>query len=324
MKTTLKNQHAKLTIIIAKMIDTNPNYFGIIMILISGIGFVSMGVLMRTTMDTGYHPAQVAFMRGLGGIIFCIPVCYSIWKTSTTWRCLIPGNYWLLLGRAIFAGFAISTSSYALSQISLSEFTAISFITPILLTIAAALIFNESVGIRRIMAVLIGFAGVYLLLDPQHSGMNLGKWSALAFVTSAAIAQIFGKILSKTTPVTIIILYATLGMTIVAGILAIPYWQPISFEAYLFAIAMGLMGHIGQWTFTKGLAIGEVSVIMPFDYVRLLYSVIAGYVLFFEMPSGNLWIGSTLIIGATLYTSMRERKLHRERTLQTKKQSHIK
>ena len=319
----IKNFYRKYSLLGIKMQNSNPNAVGILLVLISGIGFVGLGVSMRASMDMGYHSTQVAFLRGLGGAFLCLPVCYSLLKSSTL-RDILPDNLWILLARGIFAGVALSLSTYALARISLAEFTSISFSMPILLTIAAVFFFNESVGIRRITAVIVGFVGVYLLLDPQNSGMSMGKWAALLFVLFATTAQILGKILSASTSITVIVLSATLGMTVVAGLLSIPYWQPLRADAYMMLAVMGILGHIGQWTFAKGIAVGEVSVIMPFDYARLLYSVVAGYLFFAEMPTGHLWAGSALIIGATLYTSMRERKLHRERTLQAKKQPLVK
>ena len=324
MTNTLKNLYRKYSLLSLKMQNSSPNIMGIVLVLVSGVAFVGLGVSMRTSMDMGYHSTQVAFLRGLGGMILCLPVFYTLLKSSSNLRDILPDNLWVLLARGVFAGIGLSLSTYALARISLAEFTSISFSMPILLTIAAAFIFKESVGIRRITAVVVGFIGVYLLLDPQNSGMNMGKWGALLFVVFATTAQILGKILSASTSITVIVLSATLGMTVVSGFLSIPYWQPLRTDAYMMLAIMGISGHIGQWTFTKGIAIGEVSVIMPFDYARLLYSVMAGYLFFAEMPTGNLWAGSALIIGATLYTSMRERKLHRERTLQAKKQPLVK
>lgn len=320
MITMFKNLYRKCRVVVGRMQTHNPNAIGIILVLLSGIGFVAMGVAMRHSMNIGYHSTQVAFMRGLGGALLCMPLCYSFFKESPSLRHMLPNNLWILGIRIIGAGCALSLSTYAIARISLAEFTSISFMVPIVLTLAAALIFNESVGIRRISAVLVGFLGVYLLLDPQHDGMNMGKWAALGFVVCASSAQICGKVLSKEMPISAIVLMATIGMTSVAAILSIPYWQPMGIDAYVLIFTMGFLGHIGQWSFTKAVAIGEVSVIMPFDYMRLLYSSVAGYVLFAEMPTGNLWTGSALIIAATLYTSMRERKLRRERTLQAKKQ----
>ena len=324
MITALRNFYRKCALMGVKMQNKNPNAMGIIMMLISGVSFVGMSVAMRESMNMDYHSNQVAYMRGIGGVMLCLPLCYAYFKTAPPIGDIVSNNIGILLIRTIGAGCALSMSTYAIARISLAEFTAISFMLPIFLTIAAAFIFNEAVGIRRISAVLVGFLGVYLLLDPQHSGMNTGKWAALGFVAFASASQVCGKILSQKIPVTAIVLLATSGMTLVAGLLSIPYWKPMGVDAYVMIFTMGFLGHIGQWTFTKGMAVGEVSVIMPFDYMRLLYSSLAGYILFAEMPTGNLWAGSALIIGATLYTSMRERKLHRERTLQTKKQPLVK
>ena len=303
-----------------KIITSNPNAFGICMMLISGIGGTGLGVSMRLVIETGYHSSQVAFLRGIGGILCCMPIVYGLVKKSDSWRDVIPNRIGLVIIRSIAIGFAISLAAFSIARIPLAEFTAISFITPVFLTLIAGIIFQESVGIRRVLAVIVGFIGVYLLLDPQNSGMSVGKWGALGFVATTCCSLILGKILSRTNPIIILVLCATTGMSVVAGVMSIPHWQPLTPYAYTMIIVMGLCGNIGQWAFTTATAVGEISVIMPFDYMKLLYGVLAGYFLFAEIPTGSLWAGSALIIAAALYTSLREHKRQRERTLLAKKQ----
>ena len=322
----LKNIYSKGKIAIQNIVAKNPNAIGIALVMLASFWSTGLGVAMRLTMEMGYHSSQVAFLRGVGGILCCLPILYSITRQSTAqqskksniWDMLLPDRsartLWLLLARSIAVGFAISLFTFALAHMPMAELISTTFMTPIIMTIAAAVIFKESVGIRRMTAVVVGFIGAYLLLDPQNSGMSVGKWSALAVVMFSSATIILGKMLSKSTPITILVLFATIGMTVVAGTLSIPHWQPLNLTAYAMIIVMGLLGNLGQWSFTKGVDIGEISVIMPFDYIRLLYGALAGYFIFAEIPSGNLWTGSALIIAAALYTSMRERKRNRTTT----------
>lgn len=295
---------------------TYPNFIGVMLILLSGITLTTMGVMMRIATESGYHSTQVAFLRSIGGLIFAF--CFFMNGRKRTLRDFIPQNKGITLLRGVLAGSAIVCSVYAISHIPFAEMTAISFLMPILLTIAAAIIFNESVGIRRITAVLVGFAGVYIVLDPQGGAMSLGKWVAIAFVLFASASQVAGKILCQKNPTTLVVLYGTLGMTVVSLILAIPHWQPMTASAWAFLLGMGLTGQLGQISMAQSLKVGEISVIMPFDYMRLLYGVIAGYLVFGESVQDTMWIGSALIIGAAAYTGYRERKLHKEKTLKAK------
>ena len=289
------------------IIEQNPRRASIVLMILSGIGFSSMGATIMTTMQIGYHPAQVSFFRGVMGTLLCLPICIAIYKQSHSWRCIIAKNKIAMMGRFFGAGAAFLASTYALYHITIAEFTAMSFMIPICLTIAGALVFGESVGIRRISAVLIGFLGVYIIINPQSGGMSVGHIFAIGFLFFGAITTIFGKILSREIPTTLNVIYITVGIMVVGGITAIPHWQPITINAVLLAIMMGLFGHIGQWALTKSMEVGELSVIMSLDYLRLFYGTFYGFVLFGQIPPENMWWGSVLIIGAALYTSMRQR-----------------
>ena len=297
----------------------NPNLIGIVLILFSGVAFTFMGVMMRSATEMGYHSNQVAFLRSIGGVSFAFFFCVVGGKRTV--QDFIPQQILITVLRGVFAGSAIVCSVYAIAHIPFAEMTAISFAMPILLTVSAAVIFSESVGIRRATAVVIGFIGVYIVLNPQGgttAGISLGKWAAIAFVCFATASQVCGKMLCKNNATTLVVFYGALGMTLVSLVLAIPHWQPMDATAWLFLLGMGLLGQLGQLCLAQSINVGEVSVVMPFDYMRLLYGVMAGYFIFGEAVQETMWIGSALIVGAAVYTGYRERKLHKQKTLKAK------
>ena len=293
------------------VVEQNPRRASIFLMILSGLGFASMGAVIVTTINMGYHPAQTAFFRGVGGTLFCLPVCIALYQKSQSWRCFVANNKIAMGGRFLCSGLGFVCSTYAFAYITMAEFSAISFMIPMFLTVAGALFFAEPVGIRRISAVVVGFIGVYIIINPQSDGVSIGHAFAIGFLLFSTGTKISGKILSKDIPTTLNVIYITVGVMLVGGLFAIPHLQPISGEAVLMIFLLGLFGHIGQWALTKSMGIGELSVIMPFDYLKLFYGTFYGFILFGQIPPENMWLGAIFIIGAALYTSLRERTIQK-------------
>lgn len=291
------------------IIQQNPRRASILLMIISGLGFSSMAVVMIASMHMGYHPTQTAFFRGLGGTLFCLPICMAIYKKSDSWRCFIANNKIAMWGRFLCAGAGFLFAVNAMSEITLAEFTAIAFMVPMCLILPATIIFAEPVGIRRISAICIGFLGVYIIINPQSDGISMGHIFAIGYLFCSTGTTIFGKILSKDTPTTLNVIYITFGIMVVGCLLSIPHWQPVTINAIIMIFLLGFFGHIAQWGLTKSIGIGELSVVMPLDYLRLFYATFYGFIFFGQIPPEGLWLGSVFIIGAALYTSRRERAI---------------
>lgn len=307
MIATIKNIYGSVMLWGENRIHKNPYRASILLMILSGVAFSSGDTVTISIMQSGYHPTQAAFFRGLGGTLFCLPICIAIYQKSKTWGSLIASNKTAMYGRFLCSGFAYLCVSYTLHYITLAEFTVIYFMAPIFLSIAGVLLFKETVGIRRISATVIGFIGVYIVINPQSDGFNIGHIFAIGALIFATAVMIFGKILSREIPTTLNVIYFTFGIMVVGGLLSIPHWQPITMYAILMMLLLGLITHIGQWMLTKSIEIGELSVVMPFEYLRLFYATFYGLVFFGQIPPDSMWIGALLIIGSTLYMGMRER-----------------
>ncbi|HER27421.1 MAG TPA: DMT family transporter [Rhodospirillales bacterium] len=275
---------------------------GALWMLVAGIAFAAMTALIRHQ-TTDMHPFEVAFFRNLFGLAFMLP-----WF----WRSGLAGLKTNRLGlhgfRAAIGLGAMSSWFVAVSMMPVAEATALSFTAPLFATIGAALFLGEVVRARRWLATLVGFVGVLIILRPGD--MELGLPAVLALVASAfmSMAALTVKVLSRTEKASAIVFYMGLIMTPLSLIPALFYWTaPVAVD-WLWFMALGLFATIGQLAMVRAFASADISAVLPFDFFRLVFAAILGYLIFSEQPDQWTWVGAAIIFAATLYTAHREAK----------------
>ncbi len=235
----------------------------------------------------------------------------SVWDKAALHPAVIGRNAGEMIGTA---GFVT-----ALALTPLTTATAIFQATPLAVTLGAALFLGEMVGWRRWTAILVGFCGVLLIIRPGLEGFNLySLWSIVAVVGLSARDVATRRIPSSISTMQL----ATWGFAAVGllgvGMLALSggaVWLTPSQAGY---IGGALMFGIGAyWAIILATRIGEVSVITPFRYSRLIFALIIGTVVFHERPDMITLAGAALIIGSGLYTFARERFRKRALSMRT-------
>ncbi len=202
---------------------------------------------------------------------------------------------------------------YALGQLPLADAGALSFTTGLFVTLGAALYFREAVGPRRWAAVLVGFLGAVIILKP---GSGIVSWPAIWAVLSSAlwgVSLLMAKQLSKYDQSLTISFYQPLVTAPIALLLAIPTWIWPSPELLGILFIMGVVAAAGNYSYVHALRLADASLVMPADYVRLLWMAGWGFLFFAEVPLLSTWIGAALIVGATFFITWREAYLAAQR-----------
>jgi drug/metabolite transporter (DMT)-like permease len=219
--------------------------------------------------------------------------------------------------RALSGVIAMMLWFGALIRMPIAEAQAISFAAPILVVVLSALVLGEVVRIYRWTAVLVGFAGVLIMLSPHLSLERL--WAGDAHATGAAmafasaffmaLAMIHVRALVQTEPTGTIVLYFSILATAMAG-LTLPFaWvTPTWPELGLLAMA-GMMGGIGQILMTQAYRHADASVVAPLEYMSLVWVVLAGFAIFGDRPDLAMAIGAPLVIGSGIFIALRERRI---------------
>jgi drug/metabolite transporter (DMT)-like permease len=278
--------------------------------------FMAMSICIKVAADH-VPPGQIVFFRSF----FAIPVILGwLWQMHHLHDGLKTGHPLGHAWRGLLGASAMGCSFTALGLLPLPEVTAIGYASPVLVTVFAAMFLGETVRAYRIGAVMLGLAGVLIVLAPRLSLLDeatpwqtVGALTALMSAVFGALAQVTVRSLLQTETTACIVFYFSLSCSVLA-LLTVPYgWVwPTPFEAGLL-VAAGILGGFGQIFLTESYRNAEVAVIAPFEYTSMLLALAAGYFLFAEVPTGAMLAGATLVVAAGLIIIYRERQLGIER-----------
>lgn len=202
----------------------------------------------------------------------------------------------------------------------MAEATTINLSVPIFAVIFAALFLGEPTGWQRWSAVLVGFLGVLLVLNPTtliaqgftgHHG--LGTLIALGGAVMTALITIQVRDLARTeSPMTIVFWFSLISMLPLG--LALPFVMTAHGAGeWALLIGLGLLGAVVQLSLTGALRLAPVAVVTPMDYSSLLWSIACGWFFFGTLPAETTWVGAPLIVASGLFIAWREHRLHIER-----------
>ena len=272
------------------------------LMIISGLFFVLMHSAVKY-LSKEVHIFEIAFFRCALVIFVLAPVI--IQQGKTIFKTKQPKMQFL---RIITNSVAMLCFFYGISTTPLAQLTTLGFTVPIFATILAVIFMKEKIRLRRTTALIIGFIGTIVVMRPDIS-IELG---ALLIIFSSflwSICLIFIKKLTQTDSAVTISLYFGIGMIPATFILAFPVMEAIDMRQFTILVFIAITGTLAQTIMNTALKKGELALLLPFDFLRLIWSVLIGYVLFAEEPTFTLWIGGFLIIGSTTYIAWREAKL---------------
>lgn len=285
------------------------NFKGILWMLASTLCLASMHTTIHYVSET-VHPFVVVFFRLLFALIVVIPFFVRQGFTPLKTKRL---KFLILRGVLNFA--AMLCFFTALSLAPIADITALSFSAPLFATVLAVIIFKERLGWRRILAISAGFVGTVIVLRPGFEEIGTGYILVLIATVFWGACVIIIKSLSRTESSVTITTYMSLVMAPLALVPALFYWSTPSLTDFGWLVLLGLLGGCGQLAVSQALTHADTHVAMPFDFVRLLWVSITGYLIFGEVPDIFVWLGGALIFASTAYITVRE---HRKRRAATK------
>ncbi len=213
----------------------------------------------------------------------------------------------LMLYRAIIGFLGLNLAFYSYQHLPLADANALSFTRALWIMLLAALHLREPLGPGRIIAGVCGFAGVLLIVQPS-AGAELGWPAAAALISALMLAtSVTGmKIMSRDHSTTTLMAWQVVAGMLLSLIPAFYVWRWPSRVDLLLLIGMGILGTLTQTFYIKSMTAGDASVMAPVDYTRLLFAVLAGWLLFNALPGMMTIVGSIIIIASTLYITLAE------------------
>jgi len=284
---------------------TNP-LWAVLLVLCASACFATLSAQVRALSDLGMHPFVVTFWRNFFGLFFMLP-----WLMRNGLGTLKTDRFWMFTLRSAISFVSMLLGFWSLALMPFAKAISMSFTAPLFATLLAATILKEQVRLRRWSATIAGFIGVLIVLQPESTGIGLGEMLALVAAALSAIVSMVVKNLSKTESSNAIVTYMVLLLTPMSLAVALPYWSwPPAVDWWWFMAGMGLAGTLGHLCWVRALAMAEVSLVVSYDYVRLLFAAVIGYYAFSEEPGLHTWIGAALIVASGIYIARREARLH--------------
>jgi drug/metabolite transporter (DMT)-like permease len=271
----------------------------------SGFFATTMHCLIRFATED-HHPFEVAFFRTIFVLIIFLPLVARNGISS-----LKSNNIKLQTFRAIVGSVAMLCMFYGLSITELAKATALMFTVPIFATILAILFLKEIVGIRRWLAMIVGFTGAVIVLRPDVE-LGFGPLLILCASLMWSSSMLMAKTLTKTDSISSITFWQAAGLIPATFILAVPVWQWPNLSQLFMFLMIAIAGTLVHWFLNEALKRAEISALLPLDYLRLIWSVSMGFIFFNELPHAGLWFGAALILGASTYIGIRQAQKKKE------------
>jgi drug/metabolite transporter (DMT)-like permease len=283
---------------------------GIVLKLASVVVFAGMLVCIKA-LGRDIPAGQTIFARGL---ISVVVLALLAWGTGRL-HLLKTDNWRSHALRSLCGTVSMFCLFVAIAMIPLADLTAISFTTPLFLTVLAMVFLGERIHRFRWTALGIGFIGVLVTMGPHLSfahGAPAGVLVALASAIFSAFARMFLRKMSGGEHAITITFYFSLTFMVCSALTALRGWPMPTQEQWLLIVGAGLFGVFGQVLMTYSYRYAEASTIAPLDYSNMIMSIVLGYVFFDEIPTLAVWIGAPLILGAGLIILWREYSLKKQ------------
>lgn len=282
------------------------NVRGALWILVAAL-FFSIGVVFIKEVGQRIHITQILLVRQ--GVMFLtvLPLL------AGSFPGVLKTEYFSIhMARILLALVAMLTGFSAVIHIPLAQATAISFAKTFFITLFAIMFLKETVGIRRWSAALIGFVGILIMVRPDADGLNVWALAAVVGAAAAGMVMIILRYLSQFERTITIMTYQVIFIGMLMLPAAIYFWKAPTQEEWLLMLGIGITSFFGQWCNIRAFRVGEATAIASLDYTRLIYATLFGAIFFSEWPTFETFLGAFIIIGASLYTVVREAQLGKQ------------
>jgi drug/metabolite transporter (DMT)-like permease len=268
--------------------------------LFGGFCAVMMNVLIRVAAER-MHPFEVTFFRCLFSLGFMLPFIVRAGPAVLHNRKI--GFFTL---RAAVGLVSMLTWFYGITLVPLATATAVNFTAPLFATMGAALILHEDVRLRRWSAVVIGFIGVLVILRPGRDTIDINLLLILLSAASSAMNNITVKYLVRTERPNVIVAMFVIYLTPLSLLPALLVWSWPDWRTLAALVGLGGIGTLAHIAVARAYTAADASACAPYEFVRLPYAALIGYLLFGELTDAWTWVGAAIIVAASMYVAYRE------------------
>jgi drug/metabolite transporter (DMT)-like permease len=272
----------------------------------AALSFTIMTTLIREV-ARDIHPFEIGFFRVITNLLLMLPFAIrtgpGIFRSSNHKTYVYRGLFGILFLMTYFPGAAL---------VPVSDSQALIFSSPLFASVMAVLFLGERVRGRRVSALIIGFCGALVILRPGMTALNIGAVLVLVGAFANAASNVMVRHTTRTDHPDKAVFYLMVYMTPLSTIPALFVWTTPTLDQLVYLVAIGFCGALNQRFMSRAFAAAEATAILPFDFARLPIAALIGWLVFSEVPDIWVWIGGSLIFGASLYIAHREAVSGRE------------
>lgn len=282
-----------------KLTDLGQPKWGIVWMLASGLSFVVQNGIVRYLGDD-LPSIQSAFIRFVWGVLL---LAHMLPKLRATVPRAAVG---LLVWRGMFHALAVVLWFYAIVRIPLAQVTAIGYLNPVLMLIAAGLLLGEGVRLRRALAVLVALVGALIVLRPGFQSLTDGHFAQIGAAMAFCGSYLLAKRLSASVDASVIVAMMSLIVSLLLAPFAWAVWQPVSVVQVLWLGGVALAATGGHYAMTRAFRAAPLAVTQPVTFLQLVWASLLGAAVFGEPLDGFVLLGGAVIIGAISWLAWRE------------------
>ena len=283
---------------------------------LAGIGLMLVAMFLFSINDVmgkwlvaTYGVAQLLLIRSFAASLMLAPAIYR-----TGWRIIWKQDRpWLHAFRAFSSMAETACFYWAVIYLPLADAVVFYLAGPIFVTLFAVIFLGEKVGWRRWLAVIAGFLGVVVAINPTGAGLS---WPALIALTGTVLFAVLNILTRKLAGANEVALVTwQVAANLLFGLLVAPFrWVPPGLVDFLLLSLLGIVATLAHIGVNRSLKFAPAAVVVPYQYSLIVWAVVLGFIFFGDIPGWNVVIGSIIIIGAGIYIFMREQVRAREKS----------
>tara|TARA_B100001027_G_scaffold156966_1_gene110498 strand:- start:319 stop:1176 length:858 start_codon:yes stop_codon:yes gene_type:complete len=266
------------------------NFNGLYWLIFNEVFLIAHIILIKTLVGD-FSVFQIVFMRSISSSIIIVPILFYVKNQKN-----IFAQFQANLIRIVLSFMAISIQFFTISNIQLAQVSTIGYLRPSIMSIFAYFILSEKQSRGRWLVLIVGFLSILLVFSPEKTSIQFIALLALLGSCCGSLSTIFQKFLSKKFSEIQLMVWYSVGISILSFPFCLYTWKEVSLNELIFMVLTGLLATSAQYFYIKAFRLSQASFLAPIQYFHIIPVLIIGYLIFNEIPSYQTLIGALIII----------------------------
>ena len=279
--------------------------WGVIWMLATGLMFVAVTAIVKH-IGGGVPPAEAAFLRYVLGLVFLLPMLRPLLRANLSRHQLVLFGW-----RGLVHALGVILWFFAMTKIPIADVTAMNYLSPIYVTIGAALFLGEKLAFRRILAILAALVGAMIILRPGFREVSIGHVAMLGTAILFAASYLLAKRMADQVSPVVVVAMLSIMVPIGLAPFAIAQWVTPTLEQLGWLFLVAIFATIGHFTMTLAFRAAPMTVTQPVTFLQLVWATALGAIVFAEPVDGWVVLGGLVIFASVSFITWREAVLKR-------------